>query len=151
MGLISLCGREFLSLALCQAVLWGYRLGQNPRPCHGVGAEGDDWGQNSWVGTAGDFGWHGCAHSYIHIPSYTSISWLIMAGLMYVDVYIDLAWWFPPGFHQPVVERLSISVIQSYMSKTVKLYPVSQCMLWMWSIPTIPSVISHNSQLYPEI
>ena len=87
------------------AVLWGYRLGQNPRPCHGVGAEGRGWlgqlkqlnrGWRFWFGTSVLM--YMCMHMYVYIyihihihESYTQIPWL-------VDVCWCLYFAWPCGF-----------------------------------------------------
>ena len=133
------------------AVLWGYRLGQNPRPCHGVGAEGRGWlgqlkqlnrGWRFWFGTSVLM--YMCMHMYvyIYIYIYTYMSHIpkYHGWLMYVDVYIL------PGLvvsDQPIVERLSISwghpidlatanyFYSKNISNALKLYPAYQCMLWM--------------------
>lgn len=163
--MISLCGREFRPLALCQAVLWGYRLGQNPRPCHGVGAEGRRWLGQGMIGAKTAELWleillGTAVHiviSYIHIPIYHHIpqslgwSWLGWCMLMCI-----LTW--PGGFHlvstSPLLSGSASRSCQEQSNYTQYLNVCCGCevyplpLLWYHTIVNFTLRYSHFNQQY---
>lgn len=155
-GWLSCCTWSARKRPSCEDTDWGKILGPVMELGQKAMIGADDWGQSSWV-VAGDFGWHGCAHSYIMLYSYTHIpqslgwSWLGWCMLMCI-----LTW--PGGFHlvstSPSLSGSACRSCQKQSNYTQYLNVCCGCevyplpLLWYHTIVNFTLRYSHFNQQY---